>query len=83
MTRQAREFEFPPLQKNFHPSFYGLSSPTPDDLWTFHCIIPLIFFEYVTMSGLQHLIDFILNEVALSGDQGVYSIFQPDPLSLT
>lgn len=27
------------------------------------------------MSGLQHLIDFVLNEVALCGDQGVYSLF--------
>jgi hypothetical protein len=27
------------------------------------------------MTGLQHLIDFVLNEVALCGDQGVYSLF--------
>lgn len=32
------------------------------------------------MSGLQHLIDFVLNEVALCGDQGVYTLFPPDPL---
>lgn len=32
------------------------------------------------MSGLQHLIDFVLNEVALCGDQGVYTLFPLDPL---
>ena len=27
------------------------------------------------MPGVQHLIDFVLNEVALCGNQGVYSLF--------
>lgn len=35
------------------------------------------------MPGVQHLIDFVLNEVALCGNQGVYSLFTKTHFFLT
>lgn len=70
-------FESPP-SKNFYPS---LITPHPSTFF-YHFYSSHFYLEkgYVAMPGVQHLIDFVLNEVALCGNQGVYSFFTWDPL---
>lgn len=62
----------PPLQKFFIPLFFY---PLPHNCQFIFISITDDLGNYAVMSGLQHLIDFVLNEVALCGDQGVYSLF--------
>lgn len=73
-------FESPPFKKFL--SFINSSTSL-----TFLLLFLLSSFcpekSYVAMPGVQHLIDFVLNEVALRGNQGVYSLFTKTHFFLT